>query len=76
MIGDGQGIIPAVSFADYGERATSELSKYEIVNTQVATLNPYGFLSPMSLNMTPNPVEVSTNNSTVTNDSVLPIVSA
>ena len=75
-IGDGLGIVPAISFGDYGERASSEVSKYEIVNTQVATLNPYGFLSPMSLNMTPNPVEISTNNSTVTNDSVLPIISA
>jgi len=75
-IGDRQGIVPAISFRDYGERASSEVSKYEIANTQVATLNPYGFLSPISLNMTPNPIEISTDSSTVTNDSVLPIVSA
>ena len=76
IIGDRQGIVPAISFGDYGERATAEVSKYEIVNTQVTTLNPYGFLSPVSLNMTPNPIEVSTDSTTVVNDSVLPIVSA
>lgn len=75
-IGDKQDIVPAISFKDYGARVSSEVSKYEIVNTQVATLNPYGFLSPASLNMTPNPIEINTDSSTVANDSVLPIISA
>jgi hypothetical protein len=75
-IGESQSIVPAISFDSYGLRASSEVSKYEITNTQVATLNPYGFLSPVSLNMTPNPTVINTDTSVITNDSVLPIVSS
>jgi hypothetical protein len=74
-IGESVKVVPSISFGAYGERASTEVSKYEIVNTQIATLNPYGFLSPATLNMTPNPMMVSAASSSIANDSVLSIVS-
>lgn len=75
IIGESTKIVPNISFNAYKERASTEVSKYEIVNTQVATLNPYGFLSPMTLNLTPNPIVVNVASSSIANDNVLPIVS-
>jgi len=74
-IGESVKVVPSISFGAYGERVSTEVSKYEIVNTQIATLNPYGFLSPATLNMTPNPMMVSAASSSIANDSVLSIVS-
>lgn len=74
-IGENKKVVPDISFNAYRERTSTEVSKYEIINTQVATLNPYGFLSPTALNITPNPMRVSAASSSIANDKVLPIVS-
>lgn len=59
-IGQGDKITPSISYNSYSGRAQEEINKYGIVNTQAAVLNPYGFLSPMSINITPNPTRIPT----------------
>lgn len=51
--------VPTITFDNYKSRARQEVSKYEIVNTQATALNPFGFLSAQSINLTPNPTRFS-----------------
>lgn len=53
--------VPTISFDSYSNRAQAEVVKYEIVNTQAAQLNPAGFLTAKSINLTANPRKISTS---------------
>jgi hypothetical protein len=67
-------VIPTISFANYKSRVAKEAKKYNIVNTQAATLNVYGFLSPESFNLTPNPMFVAATSLDIPNNEVLPVL--
>ena len=67
-------IIPTVSFDNYKSRVTKEAKKYNLVNTQAASLNVFGFLSPESFNLTPNPMQIPATSLDISNDEVLPVL--
>ena len=67
-------ISPSISFDDFSTRAAEEVTKYEIINTQAAALNPLGYLSAQSLDVTPNPMVVNTSRITVRTTQALPVI--
>ena len=66
--------VPTITFDKYRSRAKQEVSKYEIVNTQATALNPFGFLSAQSVNLTPNPSRFSMVKLNAPTSLALPII--
>ena len=66
--------VPTITFDNYKSRALQEVSKYEIVNTQAAALNPVGFLSAESVKLTPNPMSFSTAKLDTPTAKALPLI--
>mgnify|MGYP003629496318 CR=1 FL=1 len=66
--------LPSISFADYTTRANSEVSKYNITNTQADVLNPFGYLTANSINLLPNPLSINTGDISVQTVSALPLI--
>ena len=73
-ISSADSIVPTVSFANYKSRVNKEAKKYNLVNTQAASLNVFGFLSPESFNLTPNPMRIAAASLDISNDDVLPVL--
>ena len=67
-------VLPSISFGDFSTRAKKEVSKYQIINTQAAALNPYGYLSAESVNLTPNPLEIDTSQPGLQTVNALPLI--
>ena len=67
-------VLPSISFDSFSTRASEEVTKYQIINTQAAALNPLGYLSPRSLNLTPNPMAIDTSQITVETIEAMPLI--
>jgi len=66
--------IPSISYDSYNTRAQKEIQKFEIINTQAATLNPHGYLTAQFVNLTPNPLKIDTSRLGVPTRDALPII--
>ena len=66
--------VPNISFDNYTARATKEVEKFQIINTNAASLNPFGYLTAQSVNLTPNPLRIDTSRLNADTTEALPII--